>query len=70
MHCVRGVGGADIDMHQHALAATADQGVTTGHVSRSVLVGTANRVRYRLAALAAVGQFLDDRRMVGTEIAE
>jgi hypothetical protein len=70
VHGGRRVGGADVDMHQHALAASGHQRVAGRHVRRGVLVRAADRLRHRLAALLAVGQLLDDRRMVGAEIAK
>ena len=70
MHGVGGIGGADIDMHQHALAAAGDQRIAAGHMRGGVLVRTAHDVRHRLAAFAAMRHLLDDRRMIGAEITE
>ena len=70
VHGVGRIGGADIDMHQHALAAAGDQRVAAGHMGGGVLVRTADDFRQRLAALAAVRHLFDDRRMIGAEIAE
>ena len=38
VHGVGGVGGADVDMHQHALAAAGHHGVAAGHVGGGVLM--------------------------------
>ena len=70
MHGVGGVGGADIDMDQHALAAAGDQGIARGHVSGGVLVRTAHYARHRFAALFAMRHLVDDRGVIGAEIAE
>jgi hypothetical protein len=70
VHGVGGVGGADVDMHQHALAASGHEGVALRHVRRRILVRAVQHARNRLAAFLAVRHFLDDRRMVGAEIAE
>ena len=70
VHAVCGIGGADVDMHQHALAAPGDQRIAGGHVRGGVLVRTAHHVRHHLAALAAMRHLLDDRRVIGAEITE
>ena len=70
MHGVGGIGGADIDMHQHALAAAGDQRIAAGHVRGGILVRAAHDVRHRLAAFAAMRHLLDDRRMIGAEVTE
>ena len=64
------VGGPDIDMHQYALAASGDDRVARGHVRSSVLVRAAHDVRHRLAAPATMRHLLDDRHVIGAEIAE
>ena len=70
VHGVRRVGGADIDMHEDALAAAGDQRITSGHVGGGVLVRATHDFRHRLAARAAMRHLLDDRCVVGAEITE
>jgi hypothetical protein len=70
MHRGRGVGGADVDVHQHALPAAGDEGVARRHVGSGVLVRTADDGRQRVAALSPMRNLLDDRGVVGAEIAE
>ncbi len=66
----RRIGGAGIDMHHHALAATGREEVARCHVRRRDLV----RADHGLGRLSAValegGHRLDDRRVVGAEVAE
>ena len=70
VHGVRGVGGADVDMHQHALAAAGHQRVAAGHVRRGVLVRAHDDGRDLLAAPLAAGKRLDDRGVVGAHVRE
>ena len=70
MHGVGGVGGADVDVHQHALAAPGDKGVALGHVRRRILMRAVQYARHRLAEFLAMRHFLDDRSVIGAEIAE
>ena len=70
VHGVGGIGGADIDMHQHALAAAGNERIAAGHVGGGVLVRAADDFRQRLAALPPVCHLFDDRRVIGAEIAE
>ena len=70
MHGVGGVGGADIDVDQHALAAPGDEGVALRHVRRRILVRAVQDAGHRLAALLAMRHLLDDRGVIGAEIAE
>ena len=70
VHAVCAIGGADIDMHQDALAAPGDQRVAGGHVRGGVLVRAAHHAGHRLAAFAAMRHLVDDRSMVGAEITE
>ena len=70
MHGVGGIGGADVDMHQHALAAPGDKRIAPGHVRRRILMRAVQNARHRLASLLAMRHFLDDRGVIGTEIAE
>ena len=51
VHRVRGVGGADVDVHQHGLAAAGHRRVAHRHVRRGVLVRAEHDVRHLLAAL-------------------
>ncbi len=60
----------DIDMDENALAAAGDQRIAAGHVRGGILVRTAHDVRHRLAAFAPVRHLLDDRGVVGAEIAK
>ena len=68
MHGIGGVGGADIDVDQHALAAAGHQRVSRRHMACGILMRTAHDLWHRFAALAAVRHFLDDRRVIGAEI--
>ena len=68
VHAVCGIGGTDVDVHQHTLTAPGDQRVAGGHVRRGILVRTAHDFRHFLAALAAMRHLLDDRRVIGAEI--
>ena len=70
VHRVRSVSRADIDVHQHGLAASGHRRVTHRHMRRCVLVRAEHHVRHLLAALVPVCQRLDRRRMVGAEVAE
>ena len=70
VHGGGGVGGADVDMHQHALAAPGHEGVARRHMGGGVLVRTGDDGRQRIAALSPVRDLLDDRRVIGAEIAE
>ena len=70
MHGVGGIGGADVDMDQHALAAAGDEGVARGHVGGGVLVRAAHHAGHRFAALLAMRHLVDDRGVVGAEIAK
>ena len=57
-------------MNQHALTTASDKGVAASHVSRGILVGAPDYFRHGRAKLPAICQFLDERRVVGSEIAE
>ena len=70
VHRVRGVGGADVDMHQHGLAAAGHRRVAHRHMRRGVLVRAEHHVRHLLAALLPLRHRLDRRRVVGAEVAE
>jgi hypothetical protein len=70
MHRGRGIGGADVDVHQHTLALSRHVGIAGRHMRRGVLVRAADDGRNGLAAFAPVRHLLDDRRVVGAEIAE
>ena len=70
VHAVCGIGGADIDMDQHALTATRHQGIARGHMRRGIFVRTPHHTRHRLAAFAAMRDLIDDRGVIGSEIAE
>ena len=70
VHGVRGIGGTDIDMNQHALAAPGDQRIAGRHMRGGVLVRAAHHARHRLAAFAAMRHLVDDRRVIGAEIAK
>ncbi len=70
VHAVRGIGGADIDMDQHALAASGDQRIARRHMRGRVLVRAAHHAGHRLAAFPAMRHLVDDRRVIGAEIAE
>ena len=70
VHRVRGIGGADVDVNDHALTAPGDQSVASRHVRSGVLVRTADDLRHRLAKLAMARHLLDDRRVIGAEITE
>ena len=65
---VGGIGGADVDMNDHALAAPGDQRIARRHVRGGILVRAAHDFRHRLAKLAAARHLLDDRRVIGAEI--
>ncbi len=70
VHRGRGIGGADVDVHQHALAAPGHECVTGRHVGGGILVRAADDAGQRFAAAAPMRDLLDDRRMIGAEIAE
>ena len=70
VHGVGGIGGADVDMDQHALAAPGDEGIARRHMGRGVLVRTAHHAGHGFAALLAMRHLVDDRRVIGAEIAE
>ena len=70
MHAVGGVGGADIDVDDNALAAAGDQRVAGRHMRRRIFVRTAHHGRHGLAEFTAMRHFLDDRRMIGAEVAK
>ena len=70
VHGVGGIRRADVDMHQHALSAPGHEGKAARHVRRGVLVRAADDRRHLLAELFLVRHLLDDRGMVGAEIAE
>ena len=65
-----GVRGAGIDVNQHGLSASSHLGVAAGHVHGNVLV----RAQDNLRRLQSIGveprKLLDQRGMIGTEIAE
>ena len=66
----RRVGGAGIDMDHHALAAARRDGVARRHVHRGVLVRAEDgRGRRPVGALEG-GHGLDQRRVIGAEVAE
>ena len=66
----RRVGGAGIDMDHHALAAPGGDGVARRHVHRRVLVRAKNGRRHLAAAAPEARHRLDQRRVVGAEVAE
>ena len=70
VHRVGGVGGADVDVHQHGLAAAGHRRIAHRHMRRGVLVRAEHHVRHLLAALLPVRHRLDGRRVVGAEVAE
>jgi hypothetical protein len=57
-------------MHKHALAASGDEGITRRHVGGGVLVRAGDDGGKRVAALPPVRDLLDDRRVIGAEIAK
>ena len=66
----RGIGGTGIDMDDDALAAPRGDGIACRHVHSGDLVRTKDSAR-RLAAVALeAGHCLDERRVIGAEVAE
>ena len=70
VHRRRGVRRAHVDMNKHALAASGDEGITCRHVGGGVFVRTGDDGGKRVAALPPVRDLLDDRRVIGAEIAK
>ncbi|NBS46276.1 MAG: methyl-accepting chemotaxis protein [Betaproteobacteria bacterium] len=70
VHAHGGVGGARIHMHQHALPATGDRRITAGHVDGHVFVRAQDHAWRRPAFGFGAREFVDQRHMVGTEVAE
>ena len=70
MHAVGGIRRADVDVHQHTLTASGHEGESARHVCRRVLMRAADHRRQLFAEHLLVRHLLDDRRVIGTEIAE
>ena len=64
------VGGTGVHVHQHGLCLAGGAVVADRHVHRSVLVRAQDDLRVLATFLAPLGHGLDDRRVVGTHVAE
>jgi hypothetical protein len=64
------VRGADVDVHQHRLAASGHRRVAARHVHGHVLVRTQHDLQVGASFTAPSGKLLDDRYVVRAEIRE
>ena len=70
VHAVCGVGGADVDMDQDALAAPGDQRIAGRHMGGGVLVRAAHDAGHCVAAFLAMRHLVDDWSVIGSKIAK
>ncbi len=66
----RRIGRSSIDMHHHALAAAGGDGIARRHVHGGVFVRAKDGSRHRAAGTPESSHRLDQRGMVGAEVAE